>query len=177
MPSGLPARLRASALFLGLGLGAVILLAMARGMEAAAAAGRLGPGAWPSMVLGLLVLLAGIKVVDILRSGPATTTEGGNAAVEVADGDAWRPIAALACFAVYCLALEAVGFPVATALLLGSFLFIAGFRRPTPLLLVALGGSLGLFLLFRTVVYVSMPLGREPFLSLSLGLLRLVGAG
>ncbi len=45
------------------------------------------------------------------------------------------------------------------------------------LLLVAVGGSVGLFLLFRTVVYVSMPLGKEPFLSLSLGLLRLVGAG
>jgi hypothetical protein len=61
--------------------------------------------------------------------------------------------------------------------MLGSFLWIAGFRRPGPLLLTAVGGSVGLFLLFRTVVYVSMPLGREPFLSFSLGLLRLVGAG
>jgi putative tricarboxylic transport membrane protein len=170
---GSSARLRASAPFLGLGVGATVLLAMARGMDAAAAAGRLGPGAWPTMVLGLLALLAGVKAVEILRSGGAATQED----AATAEGDPLRAIAALACFAAYCLVLELVGFPLATTLLLGSFLWIAGFRRPGPLLLTAVGGSVGLFLLFRTVVYVSMPLGREPFLSFSLGLLRLVGAG
>jgi hypothetical protein len=169
---GSSARLRASAPFLGLGVGATVLLAMARGMDAAAAAGRLGPGAWPTIVLGLLALLAGVKAVEILRGGAAKQED-----VAIAEGDPRPAIAALACFAVYCLVLEVVGFPLATTAMLGSFLWIAGFRRPGPLLLTAVGGSVGLFLLFRTVVYVSMPLGREPFLSFSLGLLRLVGAG
>ena len=173
MSPGSSARLRASAPFLGLGVGATVLLAMARGMDAAAAAGRLGPGAWPTMVLGLLALLAGVKAVEILRGSGAATQE----ATAIAEGDPRPAIAALACFAVYCLVLEVVGFPLATTAMLGSFLWIAGFRRPGPLLLTAVGGSVGLFLLFRTVVYVSMPLGREPFLSFSLGLLRLVGAG
>jgi putative tricarboxylic transport membrane protein len=153
-------------------VGATVLLAMARGMDAAAAAGRLGPGAWPTIVLGLLALLAGVKAVEILRGGAAKQED-----VAIAEGDPRPAIAALACFAVYCLVLEVVGFPLATTAMLGSFLWIAGFRRPGPLLLTAVGGSVGLFLLFRTVVYVSMPLGREPFLSFSLGLLRLVGAG
>jgi putative tricarboxylic transport membrane protein len=169
---GSSARLRASAPFLGLGVGATVLLAMARGMDAAAAAGRLGPGAWPTIVLGLLALLAGVKAVEILRGGAAKQED-----VAIAEGDPRPAIAALACFAVYCLVLEVVGFPLATTAMLGSFLWIAGFRRPGPLLLTAVGGSVGLFLLFRTVVYVSMPLGREPFLAFSLSLLRLVGAG
>ena len=75
MSPGSSARLRASAPFLGLGVGATVLLAMARGMDAAAAAGRLGPGAWPTMVLGLLALLAGVKAVEILRGSGAATQE------------------------------------------------------------------------------------------------------
>jgi len=176
------ARLRASVLFLGLAGGALLLLTVARGMEAAAAEGRLGPGAWPTMVLGLLAVLAGAKAFVVLRGGPsgAQTATGvpgpADEGAEAECGDARPAIAALALFAAYCLGLETGGFPVATALLLAGFLAVAGFRRPLPLLLLSLGGSVGLFLLFRTVVYVSMPLGVGPFQSLSLGLLRLVGA-
>ena len=83
---------------------------------------------------------------------------------------------ALAVFAAYCLTLETLGFPLATSLLLGGFLAVAGYRRPLPLLATALGGSIALFLVFRSVVYVSLPLGVGQFQSLSLGLLRLFGA-
>jgi putative tricarboxylic transport membrane protein len=184
MPAGhVLARLRASVLFLGLAAGSLALLALARGLGADAAEGRLGPGAWPTMVLTLLAMLGAGKALAVMRGAPCGSepivahpdpTAAGTGAGQ---GDARPAILALALFAAYCLALETVGFPVATALLLGGFLAVAGFRRPLPLLLLALGGSVGLFLLFRTVVYVSMPLGAGPFESLSLGLLRLVGAG
>ena len=82
---------------------------------------------------------------------------------------------ALALFAAYCLTLETLGFPLATAFLLGGFLVVARYYRPIPLLATSVGGSVALFLVFRSVVYVSLPLGIGPFLALSLGLLRLLG--
>ena len=131
------------------------------------------------MVAGLLAVLAGAKALALARgqefdsSAPQVVTEEVPAAGPL---QPWRAIAALAAFGGYCLTLGILGFPLATTLLLGTFLFAAGYRRPVPWLVTSLGGSVTLFLLFRSVVYVSLPLGIGPFQSLSLGLLRLLGA-
>lgn len=170
------ARLLAAAPFMALSVAALVLLVLAHGFDAAAAAGRIGPGAWPGMVAGLLALVAAGKALALVRGGDER--DGPDAIDEqvAAPLQPWRAIVALALFAGYCLTLEMLGFPLATALLLGGFLLVAGYHRPLPLLATACGGSIGLFLVFRSVVYVSLPLGKGPFLALSLGLLQLLGA-
>jgi hypothetical protein len=172
-------RLLAAAPFLILLVVALALLGMAVGFHSPAAAGRLGPGAWPGMVAGLLAVLAGAKALALARGqelDPSRSRFAEEEDAQAAPLQPWRAIAALAAFGVYCLTLGTLGFPLATALLLGAFLFVAGYRRPVPLLVTSVAGSVALFLLFRTVVYVSLPLGLGPFQYLSLGLLRLLGA-
>lgn len=173
------ARLLAAAPFMALSAAALVLLALARGFDAAAAAGRIGPGAWPGMVAGLLALVAAGKALVLMRGCDAPDSADQLGALEdqvAAPLQPGRAIVALALFAGYCLTLEMLGFPLATALLLGGFLLVAGYHRPLPLLATALGGSVALFLVFRSLVYVSLPLGKGPFLALSLGLLQLLGA-
>lgn len=172
-------RLLAAAPFLILLAVALVLLGTAAGFHSPAAAGRLGPGAWPGMVAGLLAVLAGAKALALARGQEVDDRRSQLAEEEVPESgplQPWRAIAALSAFGAYCLTIGTLGFPLATALLLGVFLSVAGYRRPAALLVTSLGGSVGLFLLFRTVVYVSLPLGVGPFQSLSLGLLRLMGA-
>ncbi|MGE3741480.1 MAG: tripartite tricarboxylate transporter TctB family protein [Geminicoccaceae bacterium] len=131
------------------------------------------------MVAGLLAVLSGAKALALARGqelGDGRSQFVEEEAPESGPLQPWRAIAALSAFGGYCLTLGTLGFPLATALLLGMFLLVAGYRRPAPLLMTSAGGSVALFLLFRTVVYVSLPLGVGPFQSLSLGLLRLLGA-
>lgn len=173
------AQLRAAAPFLILLAVALALLVMAAGFDSPEAAGRLGPGAWPTAVSALLAVLAAFKALSVAQADPAAEQPAplsGAEPLPAGQLEPWRAISALAVFAAYCLVLDTLGFPLATALLLGSFLIVAGYRKPLPLVATALGGSVLLFLAFRIIVYVSLPLGVGPFQSLTLGLLALFGA-
>jgi putative tricarboxylic transport membrane protein len=68
-----------------------------------------------------------------------------------------------------------VGFVICTAVLIGTFLLIGRYRNPSVIVLASLVGSLGFFFVFRKIVYVSLPLGREPFLSFSVWLMKIMG--
>jgi len=145
---------------------------------------RIGPDAWPSMIL---VLLMAICVWQILRlafgstagviKGIAPTLDEEpdiSPAIELAPnaGRVWIGIALTFAFL---LVFEWVGFFVASAVYMVALMLVGGYRRIVPAIAVSLCASLAFMFIFMKIVYVSLPLGRGPFLALSSALMRLLG--
>jgi hypothetical protein len=78
-------------------------------------------------------------------------------------------------FLAYPVALEYLGFLLATFLLMALFMLVGLWRNVLAVLAVSAIGTLGLFYTFRGVVYVSLPLGVEPFRSATLWIASLLG--
>jgi putative tricarboxylic transport membrane protein len=137
------------------------------------APGRLGPDIWPQIILVLLMLTCAIGVVrSIVSRGPEATPETPPHTVlpDASVSDADEPpsryslvVLGFALFLIYPVALEYLGFLVATFLLLTLFMWIGQWRNVPGVLLTSLIGTLALFYLFRGIVYVSLPLGTGPF--------------
>ena len=85
-----------------------------------------------------------------------------------------RVWAALAGTLVYLWILHYLGFFLSTFAFLAFVIYVGGYRKPRWVLLLALGGSLFFMTIFVRVVYVSLPLGIEPFSAVSLALLALL---
>lgn len=159
---------------------------LAGSFEFAAPAGRIGPDAWPKIILGLL---AAVCLYEIGRSflGSAAGAAPGllqslmARAADDADGvhAAGRSpgllLAGIAVTMAYALLVDVIGFFVATALYLAAFMTIGGYRRYGVIALTSVAGSLGLMVIFMRIVYISLPPGVGLFRALSFGLLALLG--
>jgi putative tricarboxylic transport membrane protein len=153
--------------------------------------GRIGPDAWPLLVLGFLGSVAAVGAVLAAASSPSTG-RGGLSLSGLAGRDGLdehapdeeppdeRPSAARALFGFAAMAgftalLGVAGFAISTFLLLLSLMWVGGFRRPLASVAAALGGTLALFFVFQRVAYMSLPMGEEPFVRVTLGLMALMG--
>lgn len=150
-------------------------------------AGTLGPDAWPKIILGLLIAVCAYEIVRRLVS-PARGDAGARGVlqemVERSGADAAeaaapkRPLILLAGIvltAVYVWGLQRVGFVLATAPYLVAFIAVGGYRRWGINLAVSVAGTLLMMFFFMKVVYVSLPLGQEPFAQVMIGVMRLMG--
>ena len=168
--------------FIAIMAAAIYFYYLADHLDFDAMPGRAGPDLWPKIVLGLMILTCAIGVV---KSFLARSTPGPNllkllapqAGDEEESTRTWLHLPLLCCvlFAAYVIALEEVGFVIGTVLLIAGFLIIGRYRSWTVIALSSVLGSLGFFFVFRRVVYVSLPLGHEPFLSVSIWLMKLMG--
>jgi putative tricarboxylic transport membrane protein len=148
--------------------------------------GRLGPDAWPKMVLGLLLLTCLVGLVNSFRRADAPMDSGaadedrpalpGDVADEEYTGPPRYGLVAMgfALFLAYPVALEYLGFPIATFLLMALFMLVGQWRNVPGILLTSLLGTLVLFYIFRGVVYVSLPLGTGRFQEFTLWLAQLL---
>jgi len=163
--------------FIALLAGAAYLFWLALNFEYPRVPGRLGPDAWPKIILGLLILtcLVGIanalagRAIDSPKEGPAEgpgrTLLPGDLAADGTEGPSRYGLVAIgfALFLVYPFALEYVGFLVATFALMALFMIVGQWRNPLGIALTSVLGTLVLFYIFRGIVYVSLPLGTGPF--------------
>jgi putative tricarboxylic transport membrane protein len=144
--------------------------------------GRAGPDLWPKIILGLMILTCAI---GIIKSFLARSTPGANLlkllAPQASDDEestrTWLHLPLLCCvlFGGYVLWLDTIGFVIGTMLLIAGFLVIGRYRNWSVIALASILGSLAFFFVFRRVVYVSLPLGHEPFLSVSVWLMKMMG--
>ena len=135
---------------------------------------------WPQAILVLLMITCAVGIGRTLfldgRATPEAGTEEGPAAVlgKVGPGEVETPepevppryglvAGGLLLFLAYPVALEYLGFLVATFLLMTLFMLIGQWRNLPGVLAVSAIGTLVLFYLFRGVVYVSLPLGSGIF--------------
>jgi len=148
--------------------------------------GRLGPDAWPKIVLGLLLLTCLVGMVQSCMSGSRQADGSaapedrpmlpGDIVEEEQTGPARYGLVAMgfALFLLYPIALEYLGFPIATFLLMVLFMLVGQWRNLPAILLTSLLGAVGLFYIFRGVVYVSLPLGTGRFQEFTLWLAQLL---
>lgn len=150
--------------------------------------GRLGPDAWPKIVLGLMIVVAALGVVKVLLSMRPASVElspKGELLFDAPAGEepteaparkwVYLPILGTVLFAGYVLILDDVGFVIATAALIAAFLYLGRYRSHIVVAACSVVGPLAFFIVFRTVAYISLPLGKGPFLAFSVWLMKLLG--
>jgi putative tricarboxylic transport membrane protein len=151
--------------------------------------GRLGPDAWPRIVLGLLALVCVYEIVrrfffdaaktlqsDAPHSTEATPScDSSTSDEENEPSYPWLLSLGIVMTIGYVALLGTLGFFLCTALYLAGFIVLGGYRRIGVTLAVSLLGSFVFMFIFMKIVYVSLPLGSEPFSYVSFLLIRLMG--
>jgi len=165
---------------------AAYFYALAERFEFSAPGGRLGPDAWPKIVLGLLATVclyeigrsflgrAGSEVSGLLQSfleKAADDAESGGAAPR----SFRRLLAGIGITVLYVALVDVLGFLLATALYLAAFMRVGRYRRYAVIAAASLAGAAALLFVFMRIVYVSLPPGVGPFGALSYAVLSLMG--
>jgi putative tricarboxylic transport membrane protein len=164
---------------------AVVLFAKAGQIEFDHVPGRIGPDVWPKLILALLMAAslwgtAKTLLFDIGGEASPMLHRIENAGDADAAGSDEREIyparvwAALAGTLVYLWIMQYLGFFLSTFAFLVFIIYVGGYRRISRLLPISLIGSLLFMTIFVRVIYVSLPLGVEPFSRISLALLALL---
>ncbi|HKX38644.1 MAG TPA: tripartite tricarboxylate transporter TctB family protein [Burkholderiales bacterium] len=152
-------------------------------------AGTIGPDAWPKLVLALLLVVC---VYEIVRLFASSRYRGGAAGVlqelirqsAPAQGEAAQVApparllllaAGVGLTALYVWVIQRLGFVLATAPYLFAFIALGGYRRWVVNAAVSGIGTIVMMFFFMKVVYVSLPIGAEPFAQVTIALMRLMG--
>lgn len=151
-------------------------------------AADIGPDTWPRLILSLMAASCVYEIVRLAlfwrdeEASPATASPA-EADLPAPDDDVavgmpanlLQAATALGAVVGYLLSLPYLGFFLATLLFIGVFAFIAGYRRIGIIVSAALGLTLFFMIMFMRVIYVSLPIGIEPFSKVSLWLMKILG--
>lgn len=165
-----------------------VLFALANRIDFAAPGGRIGPDFWPKVILGLAMATCAYQIVKTLFFDAAGEEIAGvlESIIEEAPADEATQapparsyplliVAGIVLTIAYVLVIERLGFFLTTFAYLAAFMWTGRFRRPLVVLVSSLIGSLAFMFVFMKVVYVSLPLGHEPFVQVTFLLMRLMG--
>jgi putative tricarboxylic transport membrane protein len=148
------------------------------------ASGRIGPGAWPKLIL-LVMLAAALwgTVANALQSGKV----GGAAAHERTEPDETEALLrppeiypalvwlAVAATVFYLVLLPFAGFFLSTIVYSFALIYLGHYRRLSHVALLSVAIAFAFTFLFMRVVYVALPVGVEPFDKLSYALMAAMG--
>jgi putative tricarboxylic transport membrane protein len=153
---------------------------------------NLGPDFWPKLALALVMATCVYEILRIAVIGTRRELTGVLQDIvedsvrdfgDDSDDDpaplaTRRPallIAGIALTALYVWAIQTLGFFLATVPYLVAFIALGGYRRWVTNVIVSFAGTFVMMFFFMKVVYVSLPIGREPFAQLTFLLMRLMG--
>jgi putative tricarboxylic transport membrane protein len=142
--------------------------------------GNLGPDFWPKLLLGLTMaacLYEIIKTAFFLRSVPAKEAaedQPGKAAAKKKTYPGLL-VVGIAMTVAYAYFVTTLGFIICTFLYFVLFMIVGRYRKIWAILANSVIGTLVLVVIFMKIVYVSLPLGHEPFASVTLFVLKLLG--
>lgn len=172
-------RLRRAAPYAAVLAAAIWLYTVAGHFQFARDPGRIGPDAWPKLVL---VLMAGCALWGLGTALGSRRQEGAPAA-EIAE-DAlitppeihpWRVWVGIGLTFLYLLALPRLGFLLATALYAMVLIRLGQYRNWRRTIVIGVALALGFFFVFMRIVYVALPIGEGPFARLSLAVMAAMG--
>jgi putative tricarboxylic transport membrane protein len=139
---------------------------------------RIGPNAWPTMILILLMAVASCGLVkSLIGSAPQTPAQESEEAAflrppEIFPHLVWLGIAATL---GYLVALPILGFFVSTVLFSGALIYLSQYRNMLHIAVLSVVFAPMFMVLFMRVVYVALPIGIEPFARVSLAIMSLIG--
>ena len=148
------------------------------------ASGRIGPGAWPKLIL-LLMLAAALWGIaaSALQGGKSV----GNTADETAEQEEMEALLrppeiypslvwlAVATTVGYLVIMPFAGFFLSTIVYSFALMYLGHYRRLSHVALLSVAIAFAFMFLFMRVVYVALPVGVAPFDSLSFALMAAIG--
>lgn len=159
----------------------MFLYSAADNIDMEQASGRIGPGAWPKLIILMMLATAGYGIVSRLVQFPAF--EGAVGETEGEPEDIFhqteiypfRVWTAIVCTVAYVAALPLLGFFISTIFVVFALMYLGSFRRLLPAAALSFAVALFFMFVFMRVVYVPLPLGVPPFDGLSYRLMALMG--
>ena len=176
----------------------VFLYVVASQIEFNAPGGRIGPNFWPKAILILAMITCGYEIVkrlffakgdegdlegvlgSVLKATPAAQEDREAAAGSGGAAKDVKPLyprllwGGIALTVAYLFVVEKLGFFLTTVLYLGIFMWIGRYRRIGVIVATSVIGALAFVFVFMKIVYVSLPLGVEPFAQVSYLLMKLL---
>jgi len=178
-------RLWRAAPYIILQFAAMYLYQLAGRIDYPATPGRIGPDFWPKAILVLLGLVCVYEIVKNLLVGESFSAAGlleklmKESAADQGEEDLpsypLRLAGGMALTIAFVATIDTFGFFLATCAYLGLFMLIGRYRHWRVVIASSVLGSLLLMFIFMKLVYVSLPLGMEPFSAVSIALLSLMG--
>jgi putative tricarboxylic transport membrane protein len=143
--------------------------------------GRIGPGAWPKLILTLMMIAALWGVGSSALWG-AKFAASQDPELEEAEDLArppeihpFRVWIAVAITLGYLVLLPQLGFFLTTIGYSAALMVLGEFRRPLPVALLSVAIGLFFMFAFMRVVYVALPVGVAPFSAVSYALMAAMG--
>ncbi len=142
--------------------------------------GQMGPERWPKIIIGLFIAICAFEAI---RRGVALV-KNSNTSEAASDDDGFSQqmeahpllvVAAAAVTVAYLLLFDVLGFFISTILYVGCVMWIGGVHRPLLVAILSLAMSVGFSFFFLKLIYVALPLGQEPFMQISLLVMKLIG--
>jgi putative tricarboxylic transport membrane protein len=156
----------------------IFLFYEASNFEFEQVSGRIGPGAWPELVLVIMLVTALWGIVSsAVKAGKQAEHDA------AADEDLVRPpeiyphrvwIAVVGTIG-YLLVLPLLGFFLATIVYSFGLMYLGQFRRPLPIAVLSVAIAACFLFVFMRVVYVALPLGIAPFNQVSYAIMAMMG--
>jgi putative tricarboxylic transport membrane protein len=152
----------------------------AENFEFEEASGRIGPGAWPKLILLLMLAAALWGVV-------ASALQGGKVAHEPTEQDETEALLrppeiypslvwlAVAVTIGYLAIMPFAGFFLSTIVYSFILIYLGHYRRLSHVALLSVAIAIAFMFMFMRVVYVALPVGVAPFDSLSYALMAAMG--
>ncbi len=143
--------------------------------------GRIGPGAWPQLIIVLMLATAlwGIVSSAIRSAKPArehdAAAEQEEELVRPPEIHPYRVWLAVGMTIAYLACLPLLGFFLATIIYSFSLMYLGQFRRPVSITFLSVAIALCFMFVFMRVVYVALPLGVAPFDRMSYALMAAMG--
>lgn len=181
------ARIKQVIPYVAVGAAAGYLFYVAVNIQYHERAGVLGPGFWPKMIVLLIIVTCVYEVGKTLFFGGRGKGAGGvleefveqsaaaEGAAQGAESHPYLLLAGIALTALYVFVIQRLGFFAATVPYLAIFIALGGYRRWGAIAAVSLLGTLAMMFFFMKVVYVSLPIGQEPFSQVTIFLMQVMG--
>ena len=142
--------------------------------------GNLGPDFWPKLLLAFTTvacLYEIIKTAFFLRIVPTKEAAEDQPAKGVSKKQTYPGllVIGIAMTVAYAYFVTTLGFILCTFLYFVLFMIVGRYRKIWAILVNSVVGTLVLVVIFMKVVYVSLPLGQEPFSGVTFFVLRMLG--
>ncbi len=147
----------------------VALFFHGRGLDEIAQPGQLGPSFWPRMILVGLALACAAKLITDMRSVYAGADIGVTTRPPISRS---KLIASVGLIVMYMVLAPFIGFALATALFIASFMWISGSRSIPLIAGNVVVGTVLLLYVFVKFVYLPLPKGDWIFESFTIALYR-----
>jgi putative tricarboxylic transport membrane protein len=172
-------RLRATLPYVVVLAAGLHLFYLADGFEFEQSSGRIGPGAWPQIILVLMIVTALWGIVSSARRAvadvPELVAEEDEALIQPPEIYPWLVWLAVAMTLIYLFVLPIFGFFLTTAIYSFVLMYIGHYRKPASAAVLSLAIALSFMFIFMRVVYVALPLGIAPFIDVSYALMAAMG--